>query len=148
VRRFLVALASLDLAAHDRVVSRFASASASTAFARADAVLGETIERSGRADARDALAGPLMQLVRERTSDAEDVVEVEGDQIGVDDASPEAGGGAPVTLDAHAAALDPIAEPALAALLGLLVYDVIPEKTFRVLYEPFAEDIPVTSILS
>ncbi len=121
VRRFLVRLAALDLPAHDAVVDRFSTLSLAPAFGAADLSLGEAIERSGRADARDALAGPLLQLVRDR--DAE---------------QPE---------DAERVALDPIAEPALAALLALLVRDLLSAETLAVLYAPFADVISLNSLL-
>ena len=80
-------------------------------------LLGETIERSGRTDARDALAGPLLQLVRHPRDTGADV-------------------------DDGLEALDPIAEPALAALLAILVDDLLPAEPRALLYAPFQFVIP------
>lgn len=111
VRRFLVQLAALDGAAHADVIARFATVCPSREFSAADRVLGETIERSGRNEAREAVAGPLLQLVR-------------------------------IADD-----LDPIAEPALAALLALIVSDLLAESTLRTLYKPFEHAIPLDTVL-
>jgi len=113
VRRFLVQLAALDSDAHGDVLSRFETVRNSHGFAAADGILGQTIERSGREDARDAVAGPLLQLVR-FSDEADD--------------------------------LDPIAEPALAALLALIVCDLLAESTFATLYMPFERAIPLATV--
>ena len=125
IRRFFVALAALEIEPHDAVVRRFASQSESGAFLAADATLGEIIERSGRTDARDALFGPLLQLVRDRDVAEEAVTEAD----------------TPVPLD-------PIAEPALAALMALLVHDLLSATTLATLYAAFAEAIPLDSVLA
>ena len=125
IRRFFVALAALEIEPHDAVVRRFASQSESGAFLAADATLGEIIERSGRTDARDALFGPLLQLVRDRDVAEEAVAEAD----------------TPVPLD-------PIAEPALAALMALLVHDLLSAATLATLYAAFAEAIPLDSVLA
>ena len=119
IRRFLVRLASLDPMARDAIVTRFAELADSRAYTVADAALAETIERSGRTDAQDALAGPLLQLVRPR----------EPSHLAAGDHGPDV-------------ALDALAEPALAALLALLVRDLLPSVHFRTLYSPFDESIP------
>ena len=116
VRRFLVQLAGLGVTLRDEVVARHAGLAPTSAYAAAEAQLGETIERSGRTDARDALAGPLLQLVR-RHHDSGDASE------GLD-------------------ALDPIAEPALAALLAILVDDLLPAEQTALLYAPFQSVMP------
>ncbi len=72
VRRFLVQFAALDLEAHSGVLSRFDTVRHLHDFTVADRILGQTIERSGREDARDAVAGPLLQLVR-LAEDADDL---------------------------------------------------------------------------
>ncbi len=131
IRRFLVALAALDLEAHDAVVERFAALSRSAGFSAADALLGEIIERSGRVDARDALSGPLLQLVRDRDGSGTEPAKDPEDPKDPD---------APV-------ALDPIAEPALAALMALLVQDLLPTGTAEILYGAFAAAIPLDSVL-
>ena len=130
IRRFFVALAALEIEPHDAVVRRFAAQSESGAFLAADATLGEIIERSGRTDARDALFGPLLQLVRDR-----DVVEEAVAEESVAEAD------TPVPLD-------PIAEPALAALMALLVHDLLSAATLATLYAAFAEAIPLDSVLA
>jgi hypothetical protein len=113
-----VQLAALDAAARAGVVTRFDGIASSPAFAAADAILAETIERSGRNAERDALAGPLLQIARRR-----------------DEMLPADGMAQPGDLD-------PIAEPALAALLALLVADLLPARHFELLYSPFAVAIP------
>ncbi len=120
VRRFLVQLAGLGAVAREQVVARYAASSRTSAYAAAETALGDAIERSGRTDARDALAGPLLQLVRR--ADAAD--------------SP----------DDELAALDPIAEPALAALLALIVADLLPRDTVALLYAPFDDVIPYGTV--
>src|SRR6187399_1406148 len=64
VRQFLLRLAGLGVTLREEVVTRHSGLAPTSAYATAEALLGETIERSGRTDARDALAGPLLQLVR------------------------------------------------------------------------------------
>jgi hypothetical protein len=133
IRRFLVRLAALDDAARETVVARFTAVANSRAFAAADMALAETIERSGRADAQDALAGPLLQLVRRREHTDAFPADVSAE-------SAESAEGA----DAEGAgpALDALAEPALAALLALLVRDLLPPAQFHLLYSAFADAIP------
>ena len=113
VRGFLVQLAGLGADARREIVGRHEGIAPTSAYAAAEALLGETIERSGRTDARDALAGPLLQLVRRSGEIAE----------GLD-------------------ALDPIAEPALAALLAILVEDLMPGEQTALLYTPFQSVMP------
>lgn len=124
VRNFLVQLAGLDSEAHDGVVARFDALHQERVYVAADVTLGQTLERSGRNDARDAVAGPLLQLVR---------IE-QADDPAVDSRSLE-----------HA--LDPIAEPALAAVLALIVSDLLPTATLATLYSPFEPIIPLVSVL-
>ena len=81
--------------------------------------LGEVITRSGRDEARDALSGPLLQLVKRPTPDVSPAADAEAD-----------------------IALDPIAEPALAALLALMVRDLLDDATVQLLTYAFADTIP------
>jgi len=81
----------------------------------ADRLLGTAIERSGRTDARDAIVGPIVQLM----SGHEERLAVEPG-LGVDD----------------------LAEAALAAALALIARDVIPREAFEVLYQPFESLVP------
>ncbi len=90
------------------VTRRFDTVSASREFEIADASLGDLLERSGRVDARDAVAGPLLQLVRSGSDDE----------------------------------LDPIAESALAALLALMMRDLLSPADFDILYSAFSIAIP------
>jgi hypothetical protein len=119
VRRCLVQLAGLGAEPRREVVARHDALTPTSAYAAAEASLGETIERSGRTDARDALAGPLLQLVRRPHS------------VDVNDG-----------LDT----LDPIAEPALAALLAILVADLLPPEQTALLYAPFESVMPFESL--
>lgn len=126
VRGFLVQLAGLGLEARETVVVAYNRASNTQAYVQADRLLGDTIERAGRTDARDAVAGPLLQLVQDpsSTSSSRDV------------------GSDP---DSAFETLHPIAEPALAALLALMVSDVMPAETVATLYAPFDAVIPMPS---
>jgi hypothetical protein len=120
IRQFLVRLAALDAASRARVVAAFEAVEGAPSFAAADAMLAETIERSGRNAERDALAGPLLQIARRND------------------------GMLPADGTAQPDDLDPIAEPALAALLALLVADLLPARHFQSLYSPFDVEIPHT----
>lgn len=123
IRRFLVQLAALGPVARGQVVQRFHDVSSSNDYHEADAVVGDVIARSARTDARDALGGPFIALMRP-------VV-----------AQPRSSGEStpPGELDD----LDPVAEPALGALLALLVRDLIDDKQFSALYAPFTGVIPL-----
>jgi len=118
----MVRLAALDAEARNTVLARFASVARTRAFALADAALAATIERSGRADAQNALAGPLLQIVGPR--------EVPGAEHPSGDSAEDA-------PDVNA-----FAEPALAALLALLVRDLLSTAHFATLYGPFDTAIP------
>ncbi|MDQ8160200.1 MAG: hypothetical protein P3B76_12295 [Gemmatimonadota bacterium] len=120
VRSFLVRLAGLGAADRDAVVARHAALADSPRYQRADATLGDVITRSGREAARDALTGPLLQLVKHH-ADPADAPQGDSDDI----------------------TLDPIAEPALAALLALLVRDLLDDDTVRLLTEAFSDTIPL-----
>jgi hypothetical protein len=119
VRRFLVRLAGLGATDRATVVARYETIAATRAYEAADARLGEVITRSGRDEARDALSGPLLQLVKRPTPDVSPAADAEAD-----------------------IALDPIAEPALAALLALMVRDLLDDATVQLLTDAFADTIP------
>jgi hypothetical protein len=126
IRRFLVQLAGLGASGRSAALARFDAHVDAPAWLKAERILGDTIERAGRAEARDTLAGPLLQLVRRAPTDQA------ATDSAVDEADPLAG-------------LDPIAEPALAALMALLVRDLLPADVFATLYHPFADEIPLTA---
>ncbi len=119
VRRFLVRLAGLGATDRAAVVARYETIAATRAYEAADARLGEVITRSGRDEARDALSGPLLQLVKRPTPDVSPAADAEGE-----------------------IALEPIAEPALAALLALMVRDLLDDATVQLLTDAFADTIP------
>lgn len=122
---------------HADVLRRFEAVGGTDAYHVADAAVGGIIERSGRGDARDALGGPLMAMMRlPEPSDVPDAVE----SPSVSPAASDNDG------DAALSALDPVAEPALGALLALLVRDLLTAAQFNVLYEPFATAIPTASL--
>jgi nucleoside-diphosphate-sugar epimerase len=104
IRAFLRDLATLDVAQHEAAVARWAQQLGTPAFLRADRTLGEVLIRAGREAERDAAAGPLLQMLRVPADGAD-----------------------------TAAALDPIAEPALATLMALLVRDLLPHEAFETL---------------
>ena len=119
VRRFLVRLAGLGATDRATVVARYETIAVTRAYEAADARLGEVITRSGRDEARDALSGPLLQLVKRPTPDVSPAADAQVD-----------------------IALDPIAEPALAALLALMVRDLLDDATVQLLTDAFADTIP------
>lgn len=116
IRAFLVRFAGLGATDRAQIVAAFAAQCVTRAWSDADRALGDTIERSGRTEERDALAGPLLQLAR------------------LDDAAEHGTDDVP---------LDPVAEPALAALMALLVRDLLSPHHVATLYAPFAETIPL-----
>ena len=137
MRAFLVRFAGLSGVDRARVLSRFHDQRTTRAWREAERALGETIEKSGRESERDALAGPLLQLTRRPFT---------GDSVGGDSVDGDA---TRATIDDEHDALDdidPIAEPALAALLALLVRDLISAPHFSTLYAPFADDIPLADV--
>jgi len=116
VRGFLVRLAGLGATDRAAVVARYETIAATRAYEAADARLGEVITRSGREEARDALSGPLLQLVKRPMPDA---------------------------LPESAMELEPIAEPALAALLALMVRDLLDDATVQLLTDAFTDTMPL-----
>ncbi|MBL0940957.1 MAG: hypothetical protein IBJ03_18880 [Gemmatimonadaceae bacterium] len=126
IRQFLVQLAGLGTSDRARVVAAYEHTAATANWQRAESRLAAVIERSGREASRDALTGPLMQLVRHSTT--------------------------PTALSDNAsdaevmATLDPVAEPALAALLALLVRDLLSAEDATLLLSPFdAIDVDTAS---
>ena len=119
IRRFLQRLAALSSAEWDAAAARFDALQGTGRFAAADRALSAAVAATGREPERDAVLGPLVQLVALPGADA-------------------AAGDAP---DAEPA-LAPVAEAALAAVLALLVRDVLSASAFATLYGPFAEVIP------
>jgi hypothetical protein len=123
VRRFLQRLAGLSATDETEVVARYAAQSLAPEYATAEMALGLSISRTGRVAEQTALAGPLLQLVRERA-----------DESGAD-------GDASVLPTLRA-----IAEPALAALLALMMRDVLQPFEFTRLYEPFDTVLQVSEL--
>lgn len=108
------------------MITRYAAESVTRGWHYAETALGEVIERSGRGGAQEAVAGPLLQLVRRPGAST-----------------------APPASDAEALdTLEPLAEPALAALLALVVQDLLEPKDFATLYTPLADIIPLASLTS
>ena len=130
VRRFLQRLAALPPAAEDLVLADYRLTAASAEYQAAERVLGSAIARSGRERERDALGGPLLQMLR-------------SEQRPAFDASPT---NADPSIAANDLPFRPIAEPALAALLAILMQDVLSAEHFARLYAPFAHTIPRTSV--
>ena len=113
IRRFLQRLAALAPDERAAAARAYAAAAGSPRFRAADRALGMVVDRAGRTAERDAALGPLLQLVSaDEQADDADV------------------------------ALDPVAEPALAAMLALLARDLLPAETVATLYAPFAALIP------
>jgi hypothetical protein len=118
IRRFLVRFAALGAAQRAAVLREYQRCADTDAWSRAELQLGKTMESSGRSDVTNAIAGPLLQLVRS-----------DSDGSGHDDPS-----------------IDPIAEPALAALLSLAIADLLPSQVRTTLYAPFAATIPIDEL--
>jgi hypothetical protein len=121
VRRFLQRFAALRPEEWVAAAAAYDHAQGSRSFAAADRALAAAIAGAGRDDARDAVLGPLAQLAQ-RSAPAGPADET-----------------APPTLD-------PAAEAALAALLALIVRDLLPATAFAALYAPFATLIPLASL--
>ena len=116
IKRFLRDLAALSPEQHDEVCAAWSVLRQTPAFARADRALGEAMVRANREAERDAAAGPLVQMLRL-----------------------EAGSHDPSKASDDTANLDPIAEPALAALMALVVRDVLPNDVFAELVRPLSK---------
>jgi hypothetical protein len=118
VRRFLQRLAGKPTSDCAAAARAYLALQADPDFRIADRLLGAAIERSGRTDARDAVVGPIVQLMS----------------------------GHAERLDADGPTQEDLAETALAAALGLIVRDEISDKAFNVLYSAFAGLIPVAEL--
>lgn len=121
IRRFLVRLAALGASERHAAIAGYAAVRETRAWQIAETALAEVIERSGRSSAQEALAGPLLQLVRR----------------------PEASAQVPESTEEALDTLEPMAEPALAALLALMVHDLLTPRDFATLYAPLADIIPL-----
>ncbi len=122
VRRFLQRLAgkpATDCAAAARV---YLSLQGTPPLIAADRAVAKAIEETDRTEARDAVVGPIIQLMNGHAA------RVESD---------------PALAGVN---LDDMAEAALAAALGLIVGDVIAADALEVLYRPYAEMIPIEDI--
>lgn len=122
VRRFLQRLAgkpATDCAAAARV---YLSLQGTPALIAADRAVATAFEESERTDARDAVVGPIVQLMNGHASRLETDPALAG------------------------VSLDDMAEAALAATLGLIVGDIIAADALEVLYRPYAGLIPIEDI--
>ncbi len=107
IRAYLRDLAATTHAQRERVCKEWTAVRATPAFARADRALGEAIVRVHRESERDAAAAPLLQMMRQPGSEMRENT-----------------------------AMEPVAEPALAALMALVVRDALPDEVFQLLVEP------------
>lgn len=122
VRRFLQRLAgkpATDCAAAARV---YLSLQGTPALIAADRALGHALETSSRTDARDAVVGPIIQLMNGHAGRLETDPALSG------------------------VSLDDMAETTLAAVLALIVGDIIAADALEVLYRPFAALIPIEEV--
>src|SRR5688572_16878303 len=119
VRRFLQRLAGKPVADCVAGARAYLGLQGTAEFLAADRALGAAIERSGRSDARDAVIGPIVQLM---SGHAERIDPVEG------------------------LVADDLAESALAAALALIARDLLSGPMFGVLYGPYAALIPVDEL--
>ena len=121
VRRFLQRLAGKPVSDCIAAARVYLELQSTPDFRTADRALGHALEASGRTDARDAIVGPLVQLM---TSHAP---KLDADITG-------------------GVTVDDLAEAALAAALGLIVGDVIPAPVLEMLYRPFEGIIPLEEV--
>lgn len=134
IRRFLVRLAGLGIEARSRVTDAYAAEVSTRAWMLAETALATAIERSGREPQRDALSGPLLQLVqRDRGAAATATAATATAAEATDE-------------DRVLDTLDPVAEPALAALLALLVCDLLDGAQLARLLAPFEGVIALTEV--
>ena len=122
VRRFLQRLAgkpASDCAAAARV---YLSLQGTPTLRAADRSLGDALESSDRTDARDAVVGPIIQLISGHA-----------ERLATDPAL-------------SGVSLDDMAETALAAALGLIVGDILAADALEVLYRPYAGIIPIEDV--
>ena len=134
IRRFLVRLAGLGIEARSRVTDAYAAEVSTRAWVLAETALATAIERSGREPQRDALSGPLLQLVqRDRGAAATATAATATAAEATDE-------------DRVLDTLDPVAEPALAALLALLVCDLLDGAQLARLMAPFEGVIALTEV--
>lgn len=131
VRRFLQRFAALAPTEWDAAAAAYEEAVGSPAAVAADRDLSRAVERAGRTGERDAVLGPLAQLVR----------------VDAGPAAEHSGAVADAVSDAEApVAMHPVAEAALAALLALVARDVLPPRAFTTLYAPFEAVIPARTL--
>jgi nucleoside-diphosphate-sugar epimerase len=131
IRAFLRDLAALDSAQHAAAMTRWTQQVGTPEFVRADRLLGEVLVRAGREAERDAAAGPLLQLLRA----PRDAAAARQSPLPSAIADHDTEHAAPDTLD-------PIAEPALAALMALIVHDLLPPDAFETLTHALREVVP------
>ena len=146
VRRFLQQLAALTPAAEAQVVAEYGRAIKSAEYQAAERMLGGAIARSGRERERDALGGPLLQLLRvERPQGEPKSAHANATLTPIHVTPVNAPPSATLTPILDASPFRPIAEPALAALLAVLMQDVLSAELFVRLYAPFERTIPRAS---
>ena len=122
VRRFLQRLAGRNAADCAAAARAYLSLQGTPALRAADRAVAAAFEESGRTDARDAVVGPIIQLMNGHAARLETDPALAG------------------------VSLDDIAESALAAVLGLIVGDIIAADALEVLYRPYAGLIPIEDI--
>jgi hypothetical protein len=121
IRRFLQRLAALRPEEWAQATAAYDALQGARRFVAADRALSDAVSRAQRETERDAALGPLSQLLRAPWE-------------------------APSDAPGEEPPLAPVAEAALAAMLALLVRDVLPASAFATLYEPFATLIPAESL--
>jgi hypothetical protein len=139
IRRFLVRLAGLGIEARSRVTDAYAAEVSTRAWVLAETALATAIERSGREPQRDALSGPLLQLVQRDRGAAATATAATA-------TAATATAAEATDEDRVLDTLDPVAEPALAALLALLVCDLLDGAQLARLMAPFEGVIALTEV--
>lgn len=147
IRRFLVRLAGLGIEARSRVTDAYAAEASTRAWVLAETALATAIERSGREPQRDALSGPLLQLVqRDRGAAAPNAAPTAAPSVARSPAEASIGEAGATDEDRVLDTLDPVAEPALAALLALLVCDLLDSAQLARLMAPFEGVIALAEV--
>jgi hypothetical protein len=122
VRRFLQRLAGKPASDCASAARAYLSLQGTPALIAADRALGQAVEGSGRTDARDAVVGPIIQLMSGHAARLETDPSLSG------------------------VSLDDMAEAALAAVLGLIAGDILAADALEVVYRPYAGVIPIEEI--
>lgn len=137
IRRFMARLAAISSADRLIICQAYEKASELPRWSQVERRLAAIIERSGRQAEQEAVAGPLLQLVRLEAGASSGM---QGEAEVLSETASEAADDDPLKN------LDPVAEPALAAVLALLVRDLLQPSDFELLIGPVVQVISLEEI--